>query len=388
MATSYVYSLVGDFTSGLAQAQFHDEVAASTINTNFAGVTVVSDVVSVIFTVALTGPQQTTLDGLVAAHVPSLTTSTSKPAHLQVRDSTQFVVGATYSAFAYDLVDIETKPTALKHSTTNSERIEILVGGIYRIEYYINLKVTGTAGSIIDVDARLLKNGTSIIEGSESSHKINDCKELVQLSVQTFHEFDDEDFITLEIRYDTSCAVTFTISNNLPTVLNVAEQGGASESSTNATNIGSGEGIYESKVGNTLRFKSLIGGTGINIINNANDLTITNTGTGTLSTEIIDTGATVVDNPDADVDVTEVKVTTSGTPTVTGTLGDPTSMIVGTKKYFFISEHSGTDSYKINIVNFVNGNSITFYQAGQSFILMWTDEDKWVLLGGAGGALA
>jgi hypothetical protein len=71
MSFEYDYSISIDFPSGLAPGQFATEVAESSIGTNFTSVGTLGDTCAVYFSVALTAPQQTTLDGLVAAHVPA-----------------------------------------------------------------------------------------------------------------------------------------------------------------------------------------------------------------------------------------------------------------------------------------------------------------------------
>jgi len=55
--------------------------------------------------------------------------------------------------------------------------------------------------------------------------------------------------------------------------------GGSGEVNDGA-NIGAGEGVFKQKTGVDLEFKTLIGGTGLSIVNNANDLTINATGGG------------------------------------------------------------------------------------------------------------
>lgn len=70
MSFTYTYSISVDFPQGLAAGQFASEVEASSIGTNFSRVDTLGDDCYVIFSVALTAPEETTLDGLVAAHVP------------------------------------------------------------------------------------------------------------------------------------------------------------------------------------------------------------------------------------------------------------------------------------------------------------------------------
>lgn len=69
MAT-YTYSKSVDFGGQLAPGQFATEVENSSIGTNFLRLDADGDDVDVVFSVALTGPQITTLNGLVASHTP------------------------------------------------------------------------------------------------------------------------------------------------------------------------------------------------------------------------------------------------------------------------------------------------------------------------------
>jgi len=55
--------------------------------------------------------------------------------------------------------------------------------------------------------------------------------------------------------------------------------GGTGEANT-GSNVGAGDGVFKQKTGVDLEFKTLIGGTNVTITNNANDLTISASGTG------------------------------------------------------------------------------------------------------------
>src|SRR6056297_1917109 len=67
---TYTYSRSVDFGGEVASGQFATEVENSSIGINFLRVDTLGDDVYVIFSITLTGPEETTLDGLVAAHVP------------------------------------------------------------------------------------------------------------------------------------------------------------------------------------------------------------------------------------------------------------------------------------------------------------------------------
>ncbi len=73
---SYIYSLSGDFTDGIAITQFKSEIKANiTITTVISRVNVDGDVVLVGFVSSLSGPEKSALDAVVASHIPSDETS-------------------------------------------------------------------------------------------------------------------------------------------------------------------------------------------------------------------------------------------------------------------------------------------------------------------------
>lgn len=70
---TYTYSISLDFPLGLAPGQFTTEVENSTLGPIFLRVDTSGDNCYVVFSASLTGPQLTTLNGLVAAHDPAPT---------------------------------------------------------------------------------------------------------------------------------------------------------------------------------------------------------------------------------------------------------------------------------------------------------------------------
>lgn len=62
--------------------------------------------------------------------------------------------------------------------------------------------------------------------------------------------------------------ISISLSENPP----ISSGGGSGESNT-GSNVGLGDGVFKQKTGVDLEFKTLIGGTGVTIINNPNDLT-------------------------------------------------------------------------------------------------------------------
>lgn len=71
---SYTYSITSDFTSGIASDQLHTEIDDSSIGAVLSYVETVGDVVTIVFQSSLSGGDVSTLNALVAAHVPDITT--------------------------------------------------------------------------------------------------------------------------------------------------------------------------------------------------------------------------------------------------------------------------------------------------------------------------
>lgn len=76
MTTTYNYSLSSDFGGNLKSQQLHEEIGAeSGITPNIIAVNTDGDLVDIVFDSSLSGGEETTLNGLVASHIPD----TSKP---------------------------------------------------------------------------------------------------------------------------------------------------------------------------------------------------------------------------------------------------------------------------------------------------------------------
>ena len=96
MATvEYTYSLSGDFDEGIDKAQLHEEILDSNLaSAAVTGITLVGDVVKVIFIGALDAGDQTTLDTLVADHTPMTPPETQNAKIVVVGDRLKAMVGA------------------------------------------------------------------------------------------------------------------------------------------------------------------------------------------------------------------------------------------------------------------------------------------------------
>jgi len=69
MATTYTYSLAGDFGGTINNPNFLQQVENAAISPALLGTRIDGDAVKVTFASALSGAEQTTLDGVVSAHV-------------------------------------------------------------------------------------------------------------------------------------------------------------------------------------------------------------------------------------------------------------------------------------------------------------------------------
>lgn len=150
----YTYSKSIDFGGQLAPGQFASEVAASSIGTNFLRVDGAGDDVFVIFSVALTAPQQVTLDGLVAAHTPAVSNAiTNVDGYIDLTsnlaDAAAIVIAAADPAGG---IDIDAGTGGIAIDTTNG--INVSAGAA--------ISFTNTAGNItFDTPALIDLNAVS-----------------------------------------------------------------------------------------------------------------------------------------------------------------------------------------------------------------------------------
>ena len=120
------YSISIDFGGTVPNiGQLHNEIVDSSIAKNLYGVTSYEDVVDISFDATLSGPEKTTLDGLVAAHVPVYIPST--PNSLNIIPKTGSVKSSSYTRIAANLFPGTTYATAksVSYSTATSYDIQI-----------------------------------------------------------------------------------------------------------------------------------------------------------------------------------------------------------------------------------------------------------------------
>ena len=254
---TYTYSRSGDFTNGLAPGQFATEVSGSSIGTNFLRVDTLGDAVDVVFSVALSGAEQVTLDGLVAAHVP---------------DPVNFITTTN----GYIELD-STLADAQSIRLTASD----VAGGIY-----IN---AGTGG--IDVDttnAFTLDAGAAISIANTAGNITLDTPALIDLNAQSgINIGNDADAAPINIGTSASSR-TITAGNSTgTTALNLTSGTGNTSLTSQGTVTIDSVGLFTVDAGGVLELNS--DGGGISIGNDANNHNIN---LGTAGSRVITIGNT------------------------------------------------------------------------------------------------
>jgi hypothetical protein len=154
--SSYSYSLSVDFAAShtIGITTFINQVRSSL--TTLTGVEVNGDIVTVYFSTGLSAPEKSTLDNIVANHVPN-EPDPSKPPYAIISDTTSQFVAATSTEKAItfntnDMINFITHSTSI-----NPSRIIIQFAGIYSLKYTI--QIGGGTGSL---DFWLRKNGLDL----------------------------------------------------------------------------------------------------------------------------------------------------------------------------------------------------------------------------------
>ncbi len=131
--------------------------------------------------------------------------------------------------------------------------------------------MTGVASPIPYKSVKLIKLRDLVVDQDICPH-VNVVNEGTLTAAGVFKEVSDD---PCEIRFRSLVAS----GNNLTIVENNNEITFTTDGEPNtAANVGSGEGVWKNKVGETLNFKSLVAGTGVNIVGSADEITISSSG--------------------------------------------------------------------------------------------------------------
>ena len=139
---------------------------------------------------------------------------------------------------------------------------DVLVLGIHEPP-----EMTGVASPIPYKSVKLIKLRDLVVDQDICPH-VNVVNEGTLTAAGVFKEVSDD---PCEVRFRSLVAS----GNNLTIVEDNNEITFTTDGEPNtAANVGSGEGVWKNKVGETLNFKSLVGGTGITVVGSADEITI------------------------------------------------------------------------------------------------------------------
>lgn len=128
-------------------------------------------------------------------------------------------------------------------------------------------EMTGVASPIPYKSVKLIKLRDLVVDQDICPH-VNVVNEGTLTAAGVFKEVSDD---PCEVRFRSLVAS----GNNLTIVEDNNEIAFTTDGEPNtAANVGSGEGVWKNKVGETLNFKSLVGGTGITVVGSADEITI------------------------------------------------------------------------------------------------------------------
>ena len=122
------YSVTTDFGGDVPNVgQLHNEIVNSSITKTLHGVTTFDDIVNIEFDLTLSGAEKTTLDGLVASHVPVYIPET--PNSLNIIPRSNNITTSTYKRLVSDFFPGTAYATAkcISYMNSNSTSYSILI---------------------------------------------------------------------------------------------------------------------------------------------------------------------------------------------------------------------------------------------------------------------
>ncbi len=160
MTTTYNKSITTDFGGSLKSWQFHNEIVAETkITPTLSSIDTVGDVVNIIFTSALSAGEQTTLDGLIAAHAP-----VTKPTNLTVSSDTLVTITSANDVL---LSGMTVEPADGKYNVVASGDTEVSsVNKIAQFSlYYNDVRIANTLSNISKSQRVWTSNASVTVSG-------------------------------------------------------------------------------------------------------------------------------------------------------------------------------------------------------------------------------
>lgn len=184
----------------------------------------------------MTGADKTKLDGISAAPVDSVFTRTGAVvaaasdydasqvdndsniagafvddalnnldnAGAQARRTTLFTLPTVYGDITLDATDVETNSAIVNHDGVTTDRIDLVLAGMYEIHYHFEVGPSSDVGSGARIEARVRVNDTTVLNGSAQYTSIHNDSSLEGqnhvdgLACSFLYEATAADFITLQ----------------------------------------------------------------------------------------------------------------------------------------------------------------------------------------------
>jgi hypothetical protein len=145
----------------------------------------------------------TSVSGALADQIDAIETG-DLPA-CQIRRTTDFTFPGSWGDVTFDTTDFENDTDVLEHDDSNTERINIKETGLYFITYKFQVIRSSSNYSY----SRILKNGSTVLDGSES--EVNTyTNEEHELTGSFIISLQQNDYITLQAYENTSGSTTGT----------------------------------------------------------------------------------------------------------------------------------------------------------------------------------
>jgi hypothetical protein len=195
---------------------------------------------------SVSGSLQDNIDAIETGDLPAC----------QIRRTTDFTFPAAWGDCTFDTTDLENDTDILEHDDSNTERINIKETGLYLISYKFQVLRSSTNFSY----ARVQKNGTTVVAGSES--EVNTYTNEIQMLSGVFvASLQENDYVTLQAFENTAGSTTAT-DDTLFTVVSLrglrgdkGEDGADGPAGTGSTINVSEDGTIEASNVSNLNFE-------------------------------------------------------------------------------------------------------------------------------------
>jgi hypothetical protein len=122
----------------------------------------------------------------------------------QARRTTLFTLPTVFGDITLDATDVETNSAIVNHDGVTTDRIDLVLAGMYEIHYHYEVGPSSDVGSGARIEARVRVNDTTVIPGSEQYTMIHNDSSLESqnhvdgLACSFLYQATAADFITLQ----------------------------------------------------------------------------------------------------------------------------------------------------------------------------------------------